>query len=94
MIRKFKKRIKKFEAVQIPMLGEQPSDETVNWLHEIDIPWEQERDGSIVFYTNEPEENEHTIIANPGSWIVKISDGNYEIYDSETFVETFKPVKK
>jgi hypothetical protein len=92
-MKKFKKKRDKVEAVQMPMLGEQSSAETVNWLHEMDVAWEQEADGSIVFYNNSASEDDRIVIANPGSWIVKTSDGNYEIYDSETFVELFKPCK-
>jgi hypothetical protein len=55
---------------QVPALGEAPSDELIERLHDdVLCGWEGD-DSGMVFYNDHPDGDNKVRTANPGDWVV------------------------
>lgn len=70
---KFRKKPVVIEAMQLPPIDVDPTDDLIDFLHSADREWESGRDGTIIIHTLEGE-----MTGNPGDWIIKGVQG--EIY--------------
>ena len=62
----YRKKPVVIEAIRLPSLDEDSSQELLDWLADHENEWESERDGCLSIFTGEG-----TMTANPGDWIIK-----------------------
>lgn len=74
------------EAMQLPPVDEDPTQELVDFLHSMPCDWEGERHGEIVIHTLEG-----TMSAGPGDWIIKGVKGEFYPCKNDIFEATYEP---
>jgi len=85
---KYRKKPIVIEAMQLPKLGDSPSDELIDFLHDMSRSWSSERDGTISIHTLEGD-----MTAQPLDWIIKGVQGEFYPCKPDIFEQTYEEVK-
>lgn len=81
---KYRKKPIVVDAMQLPPVDEDASEELIDFLHAMDEDWESEKDGYLVIKTMEGN-----MAAKPGDWIIKGIKGEYYPCDATVFAESY-----
>jgi hypothetical protein len=84
----FRKKPVVIEAFQVPAIGEDPSDEMVEFLNQEGVyeQWENGNDGEILIHTLEGD-----MVGTYGDWIIKGVAGEIYPCKPDIFNETYNP---
>jgi hypothetical protein len=85
----YKKKPVVVEAFQIPPIGEEPSQEMIDFLHDYFCrdQWEQGNDGEILIHTMEGD-----MIGTYGDYIIKGVVGELYPCKEDVFLKSYDPI--
>lgn len=83
---KFRKKPVVIEAVQLPPLADDPTEDVMEWLGSRMDKWESDRDGGIAIRTLEG-----VMRASPGDWIIEGVSGELYPCKPDIFAATYEP---
>lgn len=85
---KYRKKPIVVEAMRLPLEGEDPSDELVDFLHSANRDIYSDYGGGVAIKTLEG-----TMRGDPGDWIIKGVDGEFYPCKPDIFAQTYEKVE-